>query len=300
MKKLYVFLFVILLTLTATKLAQRDWSKVEITAEKVTDNIYMLKGAGGNIGVSVGEDGVLMIDAQYAQISDKIKTAIKELGGDHPNFILNTHWHGDHTNGNENFGGEGTIIAHKNVRTRLATVSYTAFSPQGVGPSPKVALPIITFDQSLSLHFNNEEIKAMHYPNGHTDGDAVIYFKKSNVVHTGDNYFAGMFPFVDLKNGGNIENLPGIIGRIIDELPADVKIIPGHGPLSTLDDLKTYRKMLIETTQVVRQQMDAGKTLDEIKAAGLPGWEEWGNGFIKTPFWIELIHTSLSQNISKK
>jgi glyoxylase-like metal-dependent hydrolase (beta-lactamase superfamily II) len=156
---------------------------------------------------------------------------------------------------------------------------------------------VITFDESLSVHFNGEEIKAVHYPNGHTDGDGVIFFMQSNVVHMGDDFFAGKFPFVDLNNGGSVEGLVRNIGNALAKLPAGVKIIPGHGPISTVDDLKAYHQTLIETVDIVRKQMQAGKSLDEIKAAGLPEkYKDWGAGFITTPIWIETIHKSLSKS----
>ncbi len=300
MKKLYFLIFLILLALGASfAVVQQDFSNVEIKTEKVAGNIYMLQGRGGNIGISVGEDGVLMVDDQYAPLSDKIKTAIKDLGGDSPKFILNTHWHGDHTGGNAVFGGEGTLSSHTNVLNRLTTTQE--LFGRSIEPSPKEALPIITFDVSLSLHFNGEEIKAMHYPNGHTDGDAVIYFKGANVVHMGDDFFSGRFPFVDLGSGGSVQGLTANIQKVVDWLPADVKIIPGHGPLSTLDDLKAYHGMLVETSDFVRNQLAEGKSLDEIKSAGLPSkWDAWGTGFIKTDRWIETIYNSYSKESSSK
>jgi cyclase len=274
--------------------AQRDFSGVEIKVTKVAGSIYMLEGAGGNIGVSVGADGILIVDDQFAPLADKIRAALKTLGEGKLKFVLNTHWHGDHTGGNARFSQEASIIAHDNVRKRLA--SDQKIFNEKVPASPKEALPVITFDQSLSVHFNNEEIRAIHFPNGHTDGDSVIFFTGSNVVHMGDDFFAGRFPFVDLENGGNVVNLAKNIGEIINRLPVGVKIIPGHGPLSTVDDLKLYQRMLTETIDVVRKQAAAGKTLEQIKAAGLPEtWKSWGTGFIKTDQWIELIYRSLSK-----
>jgi glyoxylase-like metal-dependent hydrolase (beta-lactamase superfamily II) len=164
-----------------------------------------------------------------------------------------------------------------------------------IKPSPKQALPVLTFDNSMSVHFNGEEIKLMHFPNGHTDGDTVVFFTKSNVVHMGDDFFAGRFPFVDIDGGGNVISLTRNVDEIIKKLPSDVKIIPGHGPLSSLDDLKQYHRMLIETTEIIRTQKASGKSLDEIKKQGLPDqWNTWGSGYIKTDRWIELVFRSLS------
>jgi cyclase len=290
------FLLLTLLFVFATAAhAQTDFSKVEIKATKVAGNVYMLEGAGGNIGVSVGDDGLLIVDDQFAPLADKIRAALKGIADKKLKFILNTHWHGDHTGGNVVFGPEATIIAHDNVRKRLATEQKSAVFNTTTPPSPKEALPVITFDQSLSVHFNGEEIRAIHFPHGHTDGDSVIFFSSSNVVHLGDDFFAGRFPFVDLESGGSVEGLVKNIGELVAKIPPGAKLIPGHGPLSTIDDLKSYHRMLQQTTEIVRQKIAAGKTLDQIKSEGLPDeWKPWGAGFIKTDRWVETIYKSLT------
>ena len=272
-----------------------DWSKVQIKSTKIAGNVYMLEGAGGNIGVSVGPDGILIVDDQFAPLADKIRASLKTLNQGKLRFILNTHWHGDHTGSNAAFGPEATIVAHDNVRKRLSTEQRSEFFKSTTPASPKEALPVITFDQSLTVHFNGEEIRAIHFPNGHTDGDSVIFFTTSNVVHLGDDFFAGRFPFVDLESGGSVEGLTKNIGELITKIPADAKLIPGHGPISTLDDLKAYHRMLVETTAIVRDKIAAKKTLDQIKSEGLPAeWNSWGTGFIKTDLWLELVFRSLS------
>ena len=274
--------------------AQQNFDNVEIKATHVRGNIYMLNGTGGNIGVSVSSDGILIVDDKFAPLADKIRAALKEVGGGELKFILNTHWHGDHTGSNQVFGPEAPIIAHTNVRKRLAT-DQEIFG-RTVPAAPKEAWPVITFDHAVSVHFNGEEIKAIHFPHGHTDGDTVIFFTGSNVVHMGDDFFSGRFPFVDLGSGGDVEGLTKNIAAVIKKLPADVKIIPGHGPVSTLDDLKTYHRMLVETTNIVREAMAASKSLEEIKAEGLPEkWSSWGSGFIPAERWLETIHRSLSR-----
>jgi len=294
--KSILILFTLCLSAGVAFAQGQDFSKVQMKATKVAGNIYMLEGAGGNIGVSVGPDGLLIVDDQFAPLADKIKAALKELGQGKLKFVINTHWHGDHTGGNAIFGVDSTIIAQSNVRKRMSSENVIR-DTQRIPPSPKEALPVITFDESLSVHFNGEEIKAVHYPNGHTDGDGVIFFMQSNVVHMGDDFFAGRFPFVDLNNGGSVEGLARNVGNALAKLPAGVKIIPGHGPISTIDDLKAYHQMLLETVDVVRKQMQARKSLDEIKAAGLPEkYKDWGSGFISTPVWIETIHKSLSKS----
>jgi glyoxylase-like metal-dependent hydrolase (beta-lactamase superfamily II) len=291
--------FVVLLILACFEAvaAQTDWSKVEIKTTKVAGAVYMLEGGGGNIGVSVGPDGILIVDDQFAPLADKIRAALKTLGDGKLKFILNTHYHADHTDGNAVFGPEAPIIAQANVRKRLSTEQVSKFFNRTTPPAPKQALPVITFEQSVSVFFNGEEIKVIHFPRGHTDGDSVIFFTGSNVVHMGDDFFAGKFPVVDLEAGGDVEGLTTNVGAIVARLGQvpGVKFIPGHGPLSTIDDLKAYHQMLVQTTDIVRQRIAAGKTLDQIKAEGLPEeWKSWGTGFIKTDRWLELIYNSLT------
>jgi cyclase len=277
--------------------AQQDFSKVEVKATPVAGNVQMLLGSGGNIGVSAGPDGILIVDDQFAPLADKIRAALKGINPGKLKFILNTHWHGDHTGSNAVFGSEATIVAQTNVRKRLGS-DQNLFG-ENIAASPKDALPVITFDEGLSVHFNGEEIKAIHVPHGHTDGDTVVYFTKSNVVHMGDQFFNGRFPFIDLGSGGSVDGYVRNVGFVIDKMPKDAKIIPGHGPLATMEDLKAFQSMLVETTTIVRDKMKAGKTLDQIKAEGLPEkYASWGSGFIKADSWIETIHKSFSQAAS--
>ena len=272
----------------------QDSTNVEIKAVPVRGNIYMLEGRGGNIGVSIGPDGILIIDDQFAPLADKIRAALGKLSQGKLKFILNTHFHGDHTGGNVEFGPEAPIIAHTNVRKRLSTEQ--SMLDRKIEPLPKEGLPVITFDDSLSIHFNDEEIKAVHFPRGHSDGDAVVYFTQSNVVHLGDHFFSGMFPFVDVDHGGNVVGMMKNVEKILKDLPADVKLIPGHGPVSTLDDLKKFHQMLIETTKIVGSKMKEGKSLADIQKVGLGDeWKSWSWSFISTERWIELIHRSLSE-----
>ena len=273
-------------------------NQVKFRTEKVAGNVYVLFGQGGNIGVSYGSDGLMTIDTQFAPLFKGIKGELKKLGSDTPKYIFNTHHHGDHTGGNELFGVDSTLIAHYNVRERLLNRK----NRQGQSnPVKAVGLPSITYSKSISVFMNGEQIKAVHYPKGHTDGDTIIYFTGSNVVHMGDTFFKGRFPFVDLNSGGNVAGLIGNIGKVLQTIPANAKIIPGHGSLANIDDLQEYHAMLVDTTKIVRKHMAAGRSLDEIKKAGLgEKYSEAGKGFIKEGRWIETIYRSYSPKMMKK
>ena len=276
--------FILLLTLSNSLFAQFD--DVEIKVIPASGNIYMLEGAGGNIGVSVGEDGILMIDDQFKPLAEKIQKALTNFNKGELKFILNTHVHGDHVGGNTFFGKHTTIIAQDNVRKRM----IDDFNNKEEKAQGKDAWPVITFEKSLSVHFNNEEIKVIHLPAGHTDGDAVIYFTKSNVVHTGDLMFSGLFPFVDLESGGTVDGYIADVAEIISNINDSTVIIPGHGPLSKLSDYKSFQNMLLTTTKIVRDYIAEGKTLDEIVALGLgEQWKDWSWSFISTERWITTI-----------
>ncbi len=284
-----------ILLITQTN-AESDFSNISLKTTLVNNNIYMLEGingfAGGNIAVSAGADGILIVDDQFSEMSDKIKSALSKITSGKINFILNTHWHGDHTGSNPVFSSETTIIAHDNVRKRLMTDQKNFF-----GESPaqaKEAWPVITFAQSITIHFNNETIKVIHFPNGHTDGDSVVYFVESNVIHMGDHYFSGMFPFVDINSNGNVLNFSKNISRILEIIPEDIKIIPGHGPLSTRNDLLKYDKMLKDSIAFVQKNIDSGMNMKEIQSKGLPAsFKTWESGFIKQDSWIEFIYKSI-------
>ena len=274
-----------LLTASAAP-APRDMSNVQIKATAVAGNIHMLEGQGGNIAVSTGPDGVLIVDDQFAPLAEKITAAIEKLDQGPIRFVLNTHWHGDHTGGNAHFGKKASIIAQSNVRKRLVGKSDTA----------KEALPVVTFDDTASVHFNGEEIRLIHLGPGHTDGDSIIHFTKSGVVHMGDLFFNGRFPFVDLGSGGDVAGLLKNVEAALQMIPADTKIIPGHGALGTRADLEKYRDMLLDTTGLMKKAIADGKTLADVKAAGLPEkYKDWGAGFINASRWIEISYNSLSK-----
>lgn len=267
---------------------------VTVKVTKVSGNVYMLQGRGGNIGAIVGADGILIVDDDYKTVSEKLRDALKELGSATPRFIFNTHWHGDHTQGNEFFGKESIIVAHSNVRKRM--MDPPVIFGEKTAPYSSVALPIVTYTQSMSIHFDGDEVRAVHYPNGHTDGDTIVFFTNANVVHLGDDFFVERFPFVDIDSGGSVQGLINNLTALLKQLPADAKLIPGHGPLATVNDLKTYRDAILETSNMIQDAMKDRKTLDQIKKAGLPEkYKIFGSGFIKTDAWIETVYRSYSK-----
>jgi cyclase len=288
-----------------------DFSAVEVTASKVAGNVYVLTSSGGNIGAtagnigaSVGEDGVALIDDQFAPLAPKIRAALKQLSPKPVRFVINTHWHQDHAGGNAEFAETATIISHANVRKRLIAGSKTPLPSfwrgQGVfsefPPVAGKALPVITFEQEISLWFNGEEIRVIHPGIGHTDGDLVIWFTKSNVVHMGDDYFEGAFPFVDVANGGSVRGLIQSLDVIIGQIPADARIIPGHGPVTSVDELRKYRDMLDGAVAAVKKELDAGKTVEQMQREKiLAPWEDWGKGFIKQDLFIAVIAEDLAK-----
>ncbi len=277
-------------------LAQQDFSGVEVSATPVNGAVHILRAnpAAGNIGVSVGADGLLIVDDQFAPLADKIQAALSGLADGPLRFILNTHWHGDHTGGNATFGQRAPIIAHTNVRKRLMTEQN--IGGRAIPAAPPAAWPVVTFDESVSIHFNGEEIRVVHFPRGHTDGDSVVFFTGSNVVHMGDHFFAGGFPFVDLDSGGDVEQFTANIATVLDQLADDVQVIPGHGPLSNKDELRAYHRMLVETTDIVRQRIAAEQSLEQITRAGFPDeWKDWQAGMISAERWIAIIHRSLTR-----
>lgn len=289
-------LFVVFFAVAAASAQQEpDFSKVEIKVTKVAGTVYMLQGYGGNIGVSVGDDGILIVDDQFAPLADKIKAALKGISDKPVKFVLNTHWHFDHTGGNPQFGETAPIIAHENVRKRLQSGGNIRAFKMEVPPAPKAALPVVTFADKVTVHINGEDIRAIHFPKGHTDGDIVVFFPQSNVVHMGDDFFAGMFPFVDLDSGGSVKGLIEDIAQIIPMLPRDVKVIPGHGPLANLDDLKKFEDMLRGASAAVAAVIKQGKTLDQMKKENvLANYAEWGKGMLNADRFTEILYNDLS------
>ncbi len=275
---------------------QQDFSKVEIKVSKVAGTVYMLQGAGGNIGVSVGDDGIVIVDDQFAPLAPKIRAALKGITDKPIRFILNTHYHGDHTGGNAEFSKDGPIIAHENVRKRLQSGS-TALG-RTTPPAPKEALPVITFNDRATVHINGEDIRAIHMPHGHTDGDAVIWFTQSNVVHMGDDFFNGTFPFVDADNGGSVRGLSMNLDAILAQIRDDTKVIPGHGPLGDKTTLRAFAEMVHASSAAVDAAMRSGKTLEQIKQEKvLEPWAKWASSFITVDRWAESLYRDLGGTI---
>ena len=282
----------------ATASAQ-DYSKVEIKTTRLGDNAYMMEGAGGNLGLSIGDDAVFLIDDQFAPLSEKISAAIAKLTAKPVKFIINTHWHFDHTGGNENFGKAGAIIvAHENVRKRMSTEQLIEFLRSTVPAAPGAALPLVTFADSVTFHLNGEELRVFHVPRAHTDGDAIVQFVKSDVVHMGDTYFNGMYPFIDTSSGGTIDGVVAACDRALGIVSDKTKIIPGHGPLSNKAELKAYRDMLATVSARIRKMVADGRKLEDITASDATADfdEKWGKGFIGAAKFREMVAMNILGN----
>lgn len=280
-----LFLSVLAVTLPGAVLAEDRFAQVEIKSRHVGGSVHMLTGAGGNMAVSIGEDGTLLIDDQYLPLAPRIEKAIAALDGDTPRVLVNTHFHGDHVGGNTHFG-KGTIIAHENVRIRLSNDDAV----------PRTALPFVTFDDRIRIHFNGDEIDVIHLP-GHTDGDAIVWFKNAGVVHMGDLYFNDRFPFIDLDSGGNVESYLAAIETALGMLPADVRVIPGHGQLSNLIELAEFQDTLRSVLDHVRDAIESGEGVDAIRASAGEAWPDWRHNPTWDTRFIETLHSSITEPI---
>jgi len=275
---------------------QQDFSKVSIKTTKVADGIYLLEGSGGNIGVSVGDDGVIVIDDEFAPLTPKIQAAIAAITPKPIKFVLNTHWHGDHTGGNENMAAAGAVIvAHDNVRKRMSVGQFMEIMKTQVPPAPARALPIVTFSSDVTLHLNGEDIHVVYAGPAHTDGDSIVLFPKAKVVHMGDCFMTISYPFVDLGSGGSFDGFVAVAEKILGMVDDSFKIIPGHGALSTKTDLKGWRDMLSTIRARVKKQADAGKPLDAIQKQKLTAeWDDkWGKSFIKPDRIVEFAFAAV-------
>jgi glyoxylase-like metal-dependent hydrolase (beta-lactamase superfamily II) len=278
--------------------AQPDLSQVQVKVVPVAAGVYMLEGGGGNIGLSVGTDDTFIIDDQYAPMTERVKAAVATVTSKPVRFVVNTHWHDDHTGGNEAMAGSGAIIfAHDNVRRRMTTEQFLAAFNARIPASPKAALPVVTFSDTLSFYLNGDTIRSIHVANAHTDGDAIIFFRGANVIHMGDTFFNGMYPFIDVSTGGSVDGVIRAVNQALAMSNATTKFIPGHGPLATRADLIRYRDMLVTVRQRVgrlvtqrrtREQVLAAKPIADVDA-------QWGNGFLKPEVFLGIVYESLSR-----
>ena len=286
------------ITVPLPALAQEDdFSSVEIKTTRIDDGLYMMIGSGGNLAVSVGDDGAFLVDDQFAPLTEKIQAAISKITDKSVRFVINTHWHYDHVGGNEHFGKAGSlIVAHENVRKRMSVEQFLEAFDNRVPASPEGALPVITFTDSVTFHWNDEEIHIFHVENAHTDGDSVVHFKNSNALHTGDLYFNGFYPFIDVSSNGSIEGVIKAADRVLKMIDNGTKIVPGHGPMSNKKELKAYRDILVGVRDAISSLVAAGKTKEEVLAAKptQPWDDKWGGGFLKPDEFTDIIYTDLS------
>ncbi|QSX38581.1 MBL fold metallo-hydrolase [Shewanella sedimentimangrovi] len=265
------------------------FANVTMKTTPLTSSSYLLEGAGGNIGVVAGKDGLLIIDDQFAPLADKIVVALKAIGSadtlGQPRFVINTHFHGDHTGGNGHFGRHGTIMAHHNVLKRLEQQADIA----------PAALPVLTYDNGLTVHFNGEQLQLLHLGPGHTDGDTVVLWQNKSVVHMGDLFFKDRFPFIDLEGGGSVTGYRDNVGRMLEMINDDTKVIPGHGGLATKADLVQFKQMLDDCITWMQQGLASGNSLEQMKATPLPQkWQAWGWQFIPAERWVDTLYQGLS------
>jgi glyoxylase-like metal-dependent hydrolase (beta-lactamase superfamily II) len=259
----------------------------ELQISKVADGIHVIRGRGGNIGVSVGDDGVFMIDDQFAPVTDKLRELIAGVSDKPIRFLLNTHFHGDHTGGNENLGSAGvTIFAHDNVRARLLS--------QGAS---KAALPVVTFNDTTTFHMNGQTIHVFYAPGAHTDGDTMIHFREANVIHMSDTYFNGFYPFIDVRSGGSLEGTLAAVEAVLALANESTTIIPGHGPVSNRAELIAYRDMLIGARAGIAPMIADGKSVEEVVAAKPTAAldAKWGGGFLNPERFVRIIYAALKK-----
>jgi len=265
---------------------------------QLSEHIFMLQGKGGNIALITGEQGLVLIDSDYAEMSEALGHELAKHGGiEQLTYLINTHWHGDHTQGNALIGHHAPIVAHDNVRSRLLTRQEVKLFGMVSEPYDAHAIPSITYNKTLTMFINGEILELVHFANGHTDGDSVVFLKQANIVHMGDHFFSGFYPFVDVDAGGNVRNMAANVEAVLARIDDDTIIIPGHGPLSTKADLEDFYEMLVGTTDEVEAMLAQGMTVEQIQAEGLSlEWEDWAVGFLSTDVWIGIIAASLSSD----
>ncbi|HYJ83017.1 MAG TPA: MBL fold metallo-hydrolase [Allosphingosinicella sp.] len=295
MRRLLAFAIAALLAAPAS--AQQDLSKVEVRVERIAPGVAVLFGAGGNIGLSYGADGNIVVDDQYAPMGDRILAAIATVDPDPVRFVINTHWHGDHTGGNEALGGRGAVIlAHRNVRERMSSEQFIAALASKVPASPAAALPVVTFEDGVTLHLNGDTLHVVHVADAHTDGDSLVHWQKANVLHMGDTFFNKMsFPFIDLSSGGSIDGLIAAVDKGLAWSNETTRIIPGHGPVASKADLAAYRAMLVDVRAKVAAGIAAKQSLAQIQATKPAAAYGMAEGFIKPDQFVAFVHESLTK-----
>ena len=275
-----------------------DFDQIEIETIPVTEDVYMLVGEGGNIGVSTGDDGVFLVDDQFAPLTEKIQSAISSISSEPIRFLVNTHWHFDHTGGNENFGEAGVVIvAHDEVYTRMSTDQFIEALQRDVPASPPAALPVITFSDEATFHLNGDTIEVTHIDPAHTDGDSIVHFVESDVIHAGDVYFNGLYPFIDTSSGGSITGMISAAEKVLSLAGETTQIIPGHGPLSNREELEAYREMLVTVRVRAESAIAKGLTLEQFIASKPTAEydEQWGNGFLTPEQFLTIVYQDLAQ-----
>ncbi len=286
----------LLVPVLASAQSKMDFDKIQIKATKVAGQVYVIEDvtaefSGGNVGVSVGPDGIVLVDDKFAPLAPKIEAALRTLSDKPVRFVLNTHYHGDHTDGNAAFGAKSTVIAHENTRKRMM-----AGRGKDHPPAPPIALPVVTFEDKVVVHLNGEDIRAIHFPSGHTDTDVVVFFTKSNVVHMGDDFFNGLYPFIDTEGGGSAKGLIANLEKLLAIIPPDAKVIPGHGPVSTTKELRAFLDMLKGTTAIVAAGIKAGKSADQLKKEkAFAKYDSWAKGFFKSDDFIDMLYADLKR-----
>jgi cyclase len=299
---------IVLAAASAASAQEQDFSKVEIKTAQLAPNLYLLQGAGANMTASVGADGVLLVDDEFAALADKIRAALKSVGADKPvRYVIDTHYHFDHTGGNLPFTDSGaTVIAQDNLRTRLVTGGTAGNGgsiTREIKPAEPGALPQVTFDHVLTVHVNGEDARAVHYPNAHTDGDTIVFFPGASVVAMGDIYVRYGFPFIDINAGGSVQGMIAACEDVLKTVPANTKIVPGHGALSNVEELRTYTQMLKDTSAAVTRSLKGGKTLAQMKSERLLGaWSERYSppkAFVDTDAFTETLYNSLAGHTAR-
>ena len=299
MKPALAFAAILALVAAVPAAGQRDWSKVQIKTTRVTDSLYVIEGSGGNMGLATGEDATFLVDDQYAPLTPRIVEAIGRITSKPVRFVLNTHWHEDHTGGNENLGKAGAlVVAHENVRKRMGSEQFSEFWKRTTPPSPPAALPLVTFSGgTVTFHLNGEELRAIHMPNAHTDGDTIVHFVKADVIHTGDIVWMGLYPWIDVSAGGSVDGVIAACDRMLALGAEHTRFIPGHGPpLASAADVRAYREMLAKVAERVRKLVASGRSRDEIGAASevtAEYDEAWGKRFLTGKQFREMLADDL-------